>query len=130
MSKQTIKPFSLVELQTTQFDDKTIHDVFNNNMFKLSCIYGMFKFVKSRLSFDKVKEIIKNDNWMNRKFWNWDEHDRFIIEIAKVYKNIYQYSNEKSIKCAQDFVFMYGFAVKDTIENEEKHLNNILNILL
>jgi hypothetical protein len=130
MSKQTLKPFSLVELQTTQFDDKSIHDVFNNNMFKLSCIYGMFKFVKSRLSFEKIMEIIKNDNWMERKFWSWEEHDTFIIELAKVYKNIYQYNNTKSLRCAQDFVFLYGFAVKDTKENADKHLDNLLKLSL
>lgn len=128
--KEGIKPFTLDELQNNNFDDKNIHEVLNNNMFKLSCVYAMFKFVKSKLSFQKVCSIIKEDGWMTRKFWSWEEHDKFIIELAKVYKNIYQYSNEKSLSHAQNFVFMYGFNVKDTKENEEKHLNNLLNIRL
>lgn len=127
MSKQqTI--YSLKDLQTTSFDDKDIHDVINN--FNTLCVYHMFKFVKSRLSYPKIKEIIKQDNWMEHKFWNWEEHDKFIIELAKIYKNIYQYSNTKSIRCAQDFVFVYGFAVKDTKENENKHLDNLLKLSL
>jgi hypothetical protein len=120
MSKKQSKHYSLKDLQTIQFDDKKIHDVINN--FNISCIYCMFKFVKSRLSFEKIKEIVKQDNWMEHKFWNWEEHDNFIIELSKVYKNVYQYSNAKSIRLAEDFVFIYGFTVKDTDENAEKHL--------
>ena len=123
-----IKPFTLKQLQTTEFDDKTINDVLYNNMFKLSCIYAMFKFIKSRLTFPKVYALIKEDNWMERKHWNWEEHDKFIIELAKVYKNVFQYSNEKSLRCAQDFVCIYGFSVKDNKQNEEKHLENLLNV--
>jgi hypothetical protein len=123
-----ITPFTLKQLQTTEFDDKTIHEVLNKNMFKLSCIYAMFKFVKSRLTFPKVCALIKEDNWMERKHWNWEEHDKFIIELAKAYKNVFQYSKEKSIRCAQDFVCIYGFSVKDNKQNEEKHLANLLNV--
>jgi len=128
MSKKDQKQYSLKELQSIQFDDKDIHDVIND--FKLSCIYCMFKFVKSKLSYKNIKAIVKQDKWMEHKFWNWEEHDTFIIELAKVYKNVYQYSNTKSLRCAQDFVFMYGFAVKDTKENEEKHLDNLLKLSL
>jgi hypothetical protein len=123
-----LKLFTLAELQENEFDDKTIHDVLNKNVFKLSCIYEMFKYTKSKLSFDKVKELIKNDNWMTRKTWNWEEHDKFIIELAKAYKNVFQYSKEKSIRMAQDFVFLYGFNVKDTKQNEEKHFKNLLEM--
>ena len=123
-----IKPFTLKQLQTTEFDDKTINDVLYKNMFKISCIYAMFKFIKSRLTFPKVYALIKEDNWMERKHWNWEEHDKFIIELAKVYKNVFQYSNEKSLRCAQDFVCIYGFSVKDNKQNEEKHLENLLNV--
>lgn len=128
MSKKDQKQYSLKELQTIQFDDKDIHDVIND--FKPLCIYCMFKFVKSKLSYKNIKAIVKQDKWMEHKFWNWEEHDTFIIELAKVYKNVYQYSTTKSLRCAQDFVFMYGFAVKDTKENEEKHLDNLLKLSL
>lgn len=121
-------PFTLLELQTTEFDDKTINDVLNNDMFKLSCLYAMFKFVKSKQTFENVKQLIKQDNWFKRKFWSWEEHDKFIIELAKAYKNVFQYSKEKSIRCAQDFVCIYGFSIKDNKQNEEKHFANLLKL--
>ena len=124
MENKTI--YTLKELQISPFDDKEINNVIN--VFVFSCVYNMFKFVKSRCNEQKIRQIISNDGWMNNKTWTWDEHDRFIKELALCYKNVYQYSYDEAFRRAEDFVFLYGFRVKDTIENENKHINRIISL--
>jgi hypothetical protein len=88
----------------------------------------MFKFVKSKCTETKIRNIIKQDNWMNKKTWSWEEHDSFIKELALCYKNVYQYSYGDAFRRAEDFVFRFGFKVKDTQENENKHINRIIKL--
>lgn len=88
----------------------------------------MYKFCKSKCSEQKIRTIIQQDNWMNKKTWSWDEHDKFIKELALCYKNVYQYTFSESYRRAEDFVFLYGFKVKDSKENEENHFNNFLKL--
>lgn len=120
-----VKYYTLLELQTHSFDDKEINELLNNNNIVKHCILAMFRFVKSNYSDDKIFEFVKTDNWMNKKHWTWKEHDKFINALALVYKNIYQYGNQEATRMAQDFVYKYGFIVKDTLKNEDKHLKNI-----
>lgn len=120
-----IKFYTLNELKTHNFDDKEVNELLKNNNIVKHCIIAMFRYVKSTYSNDKILLFIKNDGWMNKKHWTWKEHDSFITELALVYKNIYQYGNTEAIRLAQDFVYRYGFKVKDTLKNESKHLKNI-----
>ena len=51
--------------------------------------------VKNELCFldysDKeILNIVSKQNWMNSICWTWKDHDNFIIEMAQLYKNIYQ----------------------------------------
>lgn len=121
------KFYTLTELQNHNFDDKEINDLLNRNNLIKQCVLVMFRFVKSKYSNEKIIEFIQTDNWMLKKHWSWAEHDTFIKELAKVFKNVYQYNNTEAIRMAQDFVFKYGFKVKDTVRNESKHLKNICN---
>lgn len=124
MENKTI--YTLQELQSSPFDDKEINNVIN--VFVFSCVYNMFKFVKSKCTETKIRNIIKQDDWMNKKTWSWEEHDSFIKELALCYKNVYQYSYGDAFRRAEDFVFRFGFKVKDTQENENKHINRIIKL--
>lgn len=122
-----MKIYTLAELQTHNFDDKEIIDVLNKNTLVKLCIIAMFRYVKSNLSDEKILQLITIDNWMNKKYWSWKEHDNFIKALALVYKNIYQYNNRDAIYLAQEFVFKYGFKIKDSKSNENKHFKHLLN---
>lgn len=118
--------YTLVELQTHNFDDKEIISLFENQNLVKNCILVMFHFIGIEKTFNDVSELIKHDDWMNKFNWTWQEHDSFIKELCKVYKNIYQYSLEKSYWVAENFVYKYGFLVKDNKKNERKHFKNLL----
>ena len=120
-----IKFYTLNELKTHNFDDKEINELLNDNSLVKNCIIAMFRYVKSTYSNNKILDFIKTDGWMDKKHWTWKEHDMFICELALVYKNIYQYGNTEAIRLAQDFVYRFGFKVKDTVKNENKHFKTI-----
>lgn len=121
-----MKYYTLAELKTHSFDDKEINELLKNNNLVKHCILAMFRFVKSTYSDEQIFEFVKTDNWMMKKHWTWKEHDKFIQELSLVYKNIYQYGDAPAIRLAQDFVYKYGFHVKDTIKNENKHFKNLI----
>lgn len=118
--------YTLEELQTHEFDDKEINSLFEDSNFIKLCISNMFNYIGIHKSMDEICEIIKHDSWMKQFKWTWKEHDNFIIELSKVYKNIYQYSKQRSYWYAEQFVFKYGFNVKDNKKNESKHFKNLL----
>lgn len=120
------KLYSLVELQTHSFDDKEIVNVLNKNHLIKLCVIAMFRYVKSTYTDEMIFNFIQQNNWMNKKYWSWAEHDNFIDELAKVFKNIYQYNNTESICMAQHFILMYGFRVRDNKKNENKHFKNLM----
>ena len=80
-----MKYYSLKELQTNNFDDKEILDVFNNGNFVKSSIISMFRFINLDYSDKEILNIVSKQNWMNSICWTWKDHDNFIIEMAKVY---------------------------------------------
>lgn len=121
-----MKYYSLKELQTNNFDDKEILDVFNNGNFVKSSIISMFRFINLDYSDKEILNIVSKQNWMNSICWTWKDHDNFIIEMAKVYKNIYQYNIGTSFTMAQEFVCKFGFIVKDTKANENRHYKRLL----
>lgn len=121
-----MKYYSLKELQTNNFDDKEILDVFNNGNFVKSSIISMFRFINLDYSDKEILNIVSKQNWMNSICWTWKDHDNFIIEMAKVYKNIYQYNIGTSFTMAQEFVCKFGFRVKDTKANENRHYKRLL----
>ena len=121
-----MKYYSLKELQTNNFDDKEILDVFNNGNFVKSSIISMFRFINLDYSDKEILNIVSKQNWMNSICWTWKDHDNFIIEMAKVYKNIYQYNIDTSFTMAQEFVCNFGFSVKDTKANENRHYKRLL----
>ena len=121
-----MKYYSLKELQTNNFDDKEILDVFNNGNFVKSSIISMFRFINLDYSDKEILNIVSKQNWMNSICWTWKDHDNFIIEMAKVYKNIYQYNTITSFTMAQEFVCKFGFIVKDTKANENRHYKRLL----
>lgn len=121
-----MKYYSLKELQTNNFDDKEILDVFNNGNFVKSSIISMFRFINLDYSDKEILNIVSKQNWMNSICWTWKDHDNFIVEMAKVYKNIYQYNIGTSFTMAQEFVCKFGFNVKDTKANENRHYKRLL----
>lgn len=121
-----MKYYSLKELQTNNFDDKEILDVFNNGNFVKSSIISMFRFINLDYSDKEILNIVSKHNWMNGICWTWKDHDNFIVEMAKVYKNIYQYNIGTSFTMAQEFVCKFGFIVKDTKANENRHYKRLL----
>lgn len=121
-----MKYYSLKELQTNNFDDKEILDVFNNGNFVKSSIISMFRFINLDYSDKEILNIVSKQNWMNGICWTWKDHDNFIVEMAKVYKNIYQYNIGTSFTMAQEFVCKFGFIVKDTKANENRHYKRLL----
>ena len=121
-----MKYYSLKELQTNNFDDKEILDVFNNGNFVKSSIISMFRFINLDYSDKEILNIVSKQNWMNSICWTWKDHDNFIIEMAKVSKNIYQYNTITSFTMAQEFVCKFGFSVKDTKANENRHYKRLL----
>lgn len=122
-----MKIYTLEELQNHCFDDKEIIDVFDKDNLLKSTIIAMFRFNKLNYSNEKILNTIKISGWMEKYHWTWRAHDKFIKELAKVYKNIYQYNNQVSVYMAQDFVYRFGFIVKDTKTNEDKHYNRLLD---
>lgn len=125
---QVIKVFTIEELQQSEFCDKDLAYILSDGVLSKLLIIAMFRFMKINTPSDDIMELIKQDNWYERHKWTWHKHDMFIKEAAKVYKNIYQYSNDTSIRLAEQFVFMFGFSVKDNKKNEEKHFNRILKL--
>lgn len=121
-----MKYYSLKELQTNNFDDKEILDVFDNGNFIKSSIISMFRYINSGYTDKEILNIVSKQNWMNTICWTWKDHDDFIIEMAKVYKNVYQYNIVTSFTMAQEFVCKFGFVVKDTKSNENKHYKRLL----
>ncbi len=125
---QVIKMFNIEELQQSEFSDKDLTYILSDGVLSKLLIIAMFRYMKINTPSDDILELIKSDNWYEKYKWTWHKHDMFIKEVAKVYKNIYQYSNDMSIRLAEQFVFEFGFAVKDNKKNEEKHFNRILKL--
>lgn len=109
-----IKIYSINYLMNNELTDNDLSNLLDNNKISLkySLIIGMFRLIKSKKRNYEIDKIIKTDNWNDNIWWTKDQLEKYERMISKVYMNVYQYSEMKSLSLAQWFISIYGFRVK------------------
>lgn len=93
--------------------DEDLINLTKNKSLLLSIIVCMFRYIKSDLSTNEILKICKQDEWFNKYSWTSRQRNKFERNVAMIYKNVYQYTKERSKNEAMSFMTLYGFKVKN-----------------
>lgn len=117
MSKkhQQIKIYDLDYLINEEYTEEDLHYLLDTKSFRYSLIVGMFRFIgeNNRTDNDIINICKTNDKWFDKYHWkNPNQRKQFIGKVAKIYKNLYQYSESKSYQLAEWWMLYNGFSIK------------------
>ena len=110
---QCKKIYSIDYLMNEELSDSDINNLLDSKSLLYSIIMGMYKHIHSkRKPIDIIKNIQLDNQWLSKNKWTEKERDEYENKIAKVIKNIYNYSDELSLQKAQWYMIVYGFDIK------------------
>lgn len=106
-----VKIYPMDYLMKEELTELDLNNLFDTNSFIYSVIIGMFNDagIKKRNS-DIVKELKKDNKWIDKHKWTKDQFMNFENKLAKVIKNVYVYDEKTALMKAQWFMIKYGLS--------------------
>lgn len=118
MSKENFKIYSLDYLSNQELSEEDLYFLFETKSLFYSIIISMFKFNGDlRLDKDILEYCKKEKKWVYKNVWTKQKRRKFLNDLIKVYKNVYQYSDIKAKDTALGFLLLYGFNIKGSVKN-------------
>lgn len=107
------KIYTMKYLKEKELTENDLYYLFDTPSLNYSFVVNMFKFAKKKMKPDEVIELCKtNERWMYETHWTKEQHDKWIDEVAAVYRNIYQYGPDEARNSAEWWTFIYGMSVE------------------
>lgn len=107
------KIYTMKYLKEKELTENDLYYLFDTPSLNYSLVVNMFKFAGKKMKADDVLNICTtNERWMYEYHWTKDQHDKWVNEVAEVYKNVYQDGPEKARNGAEWWTFMYGMSVE------------------
>ena len=114
-----IKLFDADYLMNAELTDEDLKILLGDHQLIYSLINIMFKISKSKLSNDKIIDIITHDKkWIYKYYWTKYQCKKFEHILSKILKNVYQYNNGELIGHVQMWMIYYGLSIKGNNINE------------
>lgn len=109
------KIYDIDYLRDEELSEQDIYNLFDTNSLLYSLLIGQFRYLRDvRPGWQIIKECKEDKKWIeNHKFNTKKDFQSFKNDITKIFKNIYQYSDEYSENRASWFMFQFGFQYKN-----------------
>lgn len=107
------KIYTMKYLKENELTENDLYYLFDTPSLNYSLVVNMFKFAGKKMKKDDILNMCKtNERWMYENYWTKEQHDKWIDEVAAVYRNVYQDGPEKAHHDAEWWIFMFGMTVK------------------
>ena len=108
------KIYTIDYLKNNDLTEEDLHNIFDTKSLKYSLRTFMVKLVKPDITDNELKRIIGSKKYSTAcKFETSKQFNTTIDELTKVYKNIYQYTDEKCKSMAEGYMIFNGLRVKN-----------------
>lgn len=97
-------------LQNGELIDADLNNLVNGKSLNWSLVVAEFKFVGDNRNHKQILSYCeKDDMWFDNTTWNTNMQNDFRNILAKVYKNIYYYSEQRCLDMADMWLLNFGF---------------------
>lgn len=102
--------YDLEYLQNSELTDADLNNLVNGKSLNWSLVVGEFKFNGDKRNHKQILISCENDDlWFDNNTWSLESQNNFRNILAKVYKNIYYYSEKRCLDMADMWLLNFGF---------------------
>ncbi len=102
--------YNIDYLMNEELTDSDLSNLLNGSCLNYSLVVAEFKFNGEKRNYNRILMKCKNnDNWFDDNTWTEKQQNDFRNILAKVYKNIYYYSDQKCLDMADMWLLNFGF---------------------
>ena len=102
--------YDLEYLQNSELTDTDLNNLVNGKSLNWSLIVAEFKLNGDKRNHKQIlASCEKDDFWFDSNTWSLESQNNFRNILAKVYKNIYYYSEQRCFDMADMWLLNFGF---------------------
>lgn len=102
--------YKLDYLLNEELTESDLNNLLNGSCLNYSLVVAEFKFNGEKRNYNRILMKCKNnDTWFDDNTWVAEKQDEFRNILAKVYKNIYYYSEKRCLDMADMWLLNFGF---------------------
>lgn len=102
--------YDLEYLQNSELTDNDLNNLVNGKALNWSLIVAEFKLNGDKRNHKQIlSSCEKDDFWFDSNTWSLESQNNFRNILAKVYKNIYYYSEQRCFDMADMWLLNFGF---------------------
>lgn len=102
--------YKLDHLMNAELSDNDLTLLLDGPSLNLSLVVAEYLHMGDTRKYDSILNSCKaNSEWFDKKSWNKTQQDVFRNILAKVYKNIYYYSEQRCLDMADMWLLNFGF---------------------
>ena len=102
--------YKIEHLTNGELTDGDLNLLLEGTHLNFSLIVAEYRFIGDKRKHDEIlSHCLLVEDWFDRTSWTIEQQDEFRNILAKVYKNIYYYSEKRCLDMADMWLLNFGF---------------------